>query len=285
MSGKRMNVLFGMLATIVLLIFPRELLAENADSAIFARYEQAMKANIHLPMGELVVKTALYFADAPYVAGTIDIHATEQLTVNLREFDCTTFVESCVALARTIKLGGGFHLFRQQLQNIRYRNGRLSGYSSRLHYVRDWIQDNGQRGVLQDVTPFLGGKLVRKHINFMSENAQLYKALKGNEKEVENIRKVEDNINSREGFYRLQPSLILRNAQHIRNGDVVLFQTNKAGLDFSHMGIAFWEQGRLTFIHASTSARKVITQSGTLSDYSLKSKMCNGISVVRPTDL
>ena len=77
----------------------------------------------------------------------------ERLVVNLREFDCFTFVENVVALAWLLKSREkSFEGFRRLLRKIRYRNGRLQGYSSRLHYFSDWIHDNQKKGIVRDVT-------------------------------------------------------------------------------------------------------------------------------------
>ena len=63
----------------------------------------ATKAN--LTTGALMFAVCLDFKGTPYVAKTLDQQAEECLVVNLREFDCTTLVESCLAIALTIKSG------------------------------------------------------------------------------------------------------------------------------------------------------------------------------------
>ncbi len=40
-----------------------------------------------------------FFLGTPYVVGTLETKRGEHLVVNLREFDCVTFVENVVALA------------------------------------------------------------------------------------------------------------------------------------------------------------------------------------------
>ncbi|MGD9771744.1 MAG: N-acetylmuramoyl-L-alanine amidase-like domain-containing protein, partial [Parabacteroides sp.] len=69
-----------------------------SDSLVFEKCMQAMDINKDLPLQDLVVQTALYFEGTPYVASTLE-QTPEQLVVNLREFDCTTFVESVLALS------------------------------------------------------------------------------------------------------------------------------------------------------------------------------------------
>lgn len=67
-----------------------------------------------------------------YVANTLDRNEVEQLVINTKEVDCLTFVEYTLAQA----LGSSF---ADNLQRIRYRDGIINGYPSRLHYTSDWI--------------------------------------------------------------------------------------------------------------------------------------------------
>ena len=59
--------------------------------------------------------------------------------------DCLTFVEYTLAQA----LGSSF---ADNLQKIRYRDGIIDGYTSRLHYTSDWIENGVRQGLLEDVT-------------------------------------------------------------------------------------------------------------------------------------
>jgi hypothetical protein len=45
------------------------------------------------------VQTANTLLGRPYVHHTLEGNATEQLVVNTREFDCTTFIETTLAIA------------------------------------------------------------------------------------------------------------------------------------------------------------------------------------------
>ena len=68
----------------------------------------------------------------------------------------------------------------------------------------------------------------------------------------------------------------------IKNGDILCFVTSIKGLDVTHVGIAYWKDGQLTFIHASSSAKKVIIQASSLRDYAEGIKSCKGVLVARP---
>ena len=50
--------------------------------------------------GNLIVEIGRLFINVPYKAGTLENLGKEKLIVNVPGFDCTTFVETVLALAR-----------------------------------------------------------------------------------------------------------------------------------------------------------------------------------------
>src|SRR4030065_910711 len=116
-------------------------------------------------------------------------------------FDCETFVENVVALARHVEFGGkSFEGFKRLLQKVRYRRGHLQGYSSRLHYFSDWIHDNQKKGILRDVTAEIGGSPMKKAMTFMTTHPDLYPPLK-NLVNLRRMRSVERTISRRSLFF------------------------------------------------------------------------------------
>lgn len=78
---------------------------------------------------------------------------TESLRVNLDELDCTTFAESMMAIAIIVdEKRISWRDFTFDLSNIRYRDGRITGYPSRLHYIAYWAVNNIHRGNSKDFT-------------------------------------------------------------------------------------------------------------------------------------
>ena len=51
------------------------------------------------PIGQLMLAVGKYFLGSPYAGRTLERDGREALVINLREFDCFTFVENCVVLA------------------------------------------------------------------------------------------------------------------------------------------------------------------------------------------
>ena len=228
----------------------------------------------------LLERTAVFFLDSPYVSHTLEVPGEEKLVVNLREFDCTTFVESVIALTRTARSGKpDFDTFLHELQRIRYRDGNLQDYASRLHYTSDWLYDNEKKGLLKNSSPGLGGIPEKKIINFMTTHRDAYRQLKSDDVLLQEIRIIENGINERDGFYYLPKENIAVTAPMIPHMSMIAFTTIIKGLDVSHMGFAFQEENRLTFIHASSTQKKVVVDQKTLSDYCAGQSSCTGIIV------
>jgi cell wall-associated NlpC family hydrolase len=229
-----------------------------------------------------MVKAARFFLNTPYVANTLDTLNTEELIINFREIDCLTFVENCLALSRMIMCPNpDMDCFERELKMIRYRDGILNGYTSRLHYTSDWIFDNVKKGILNDVTHDLGGQKFKPDVSFMSENSQKYKHLKNNPKAVAEIKAIEQEINRRENYCFIPKHKIETHQYLIKSGDIICFTTSIHGLDISHVGIAYRHNGQLTFIHASLNAKKVIINPESLVNYCKKIKSNTGIIVLR----
>jgi len=129
--------------------------------------------------GNLVVEVGRFFLGAPYKADTLEAAGREKLVINLAEFDCTTFVETVLAIIRSTTDGQlSPSEFRKNVKFIRYRQGKIDGYASRLHYFTDWLSDNEKKKVLKDVTRLYPHAPLRKKINFMTAHRELYAGLK-----------------------------------------------------------------------------------------------------------
>ncbi len=120
-------------------------------------------------ISEIIAEVGKSFLGVEYVAGTLDNNAKEEkLVIKITGLDCVTFVENTLAISRIIREGKpDYDSYRSELQNIRYRNGEINGYASRLHYFSDWIYDNQKKGIVEDITKEIGGESYNKNVDFM----------------------------------------------------------------------------------------------------------------------
>ncbi len=227
------------------------------------------------------------FLGIPYVAHTLEEGDREHLIVNVHGLDCTTFVETVFALYLCDKHNErSFDAFCHYLSQIRYRNGRMTDYTSRLHYFTWWGEDNEQLGlvrqVVRDGAPFSAIQTVS--INYMSAHPDYYKQLKLHPEFIPIIRQQEQMSNGKK--YRYIPKSQLNGGisalGDVHTGDIISIITNKDGLDTSHVGIVFWQDGKLHLMHASSLYKKVVMDQKTFYDYSQGQKSHLGIRVYRP---
>ncbi|RNC64629.1 N-acetylmuramoyl-L-alanine amidase-like domain-containing protein [Proteiniphilum sp. X52] len=259
---------------------PPEAVYTAEDRLIFDRYIAYVGPWRSAPTDSLLEKTALFFLNFPYRSHTLEMPGEEKLVVNLREFDCTTFVESVIALVRTARSQSpGFDIFLHELQRIRYREGDLRGYASRLHYTSDWFYDNEKKGFLKNSSAGLGGIREEKTIDFMTTHRNAYRQLKNDEVLLQEMQVIENGINERNGLYYLPKECIAGKASLIPHMSMIAFTTSIKGLDVTHVGFAFQEEGRLTFIHASSTREKVVIDQKTLSDYCAGQPSCTGVAI------
>ena len=256
---------------------------EATDTAAIVKILDATrKAELETPADRLA-SIARQLLGSPYVAATLE-GDTEVLRINMSEFDCTTLVETAIALSLTAAVDtASYNEFAHNLRNIRYRDGVVDGYASRLHYVSDWIADNTRRGNFVEVTaqcPLAQRDI--KSINYISSHSRNYTALLNNDSLVNCIKEVEAKYNN----YRYQyiPATSLNSealAKWFKNGDIVLFTTSAKGLDVSHMGIIVVERNRVRLLHASSNSRTVMLDNQPLYNYVMSNRSINGIRIVR----
>jgi len=172
-----------------------------------------------------------------------------------------------------------FEAFQRLLQKIRYRQGRLQGYSSRLHYFSDWIHDNQKKGIVRDVTAKIGGRPFKKAMTFMTTHPDLYPPLK-NAANLRRMKSLERMISTRSLFF-IPKKALRRLEDRIRDGDLIAITTNKEGLDVQHVGLAERVKNRIHLLHASSIEGKVVLSKKTLYRYLMQSKARSGIMVAR----
>lgn len=275
-----------------LLLFLFAAIGAKAAFLQHAIYEKAdsveVEALLHAETGTNdVLFYARHFIGRPYVAHTLERSDPERLVVNLRAFDCTTLVETVLALARTRREGGRtFAAFLRNLEKFRYRGGRMDGYLSRLHYFSQWWHDNAEKGLIvpvEDERYFTAPLHVRNH--YMSSHPERYAMLAAHPEWTDSIARLERESNGADGHYLPENRTNLgRDALScIDDGDIVAIVTTKDGLDYAHLGFAVWgaTDKRLHLLNASSVHKKVVEETRTLREYLAGIKSSTGIRTWR----
>ena len=222
----------------------------------------------------------------PYVAHTLEVNDTERLVVNTRQLDCTTLVETVTALTMCVnKKQTSWGDYLTALRQLRYRDGKLTDYTSRLHYFSEWIDNKAKMQLVTDIQqpnpPFSAVQHIQ--VGYMSEHPQSYKALKSHPDFVPVIRRQEQALSGR--TVRYIPKTAVRNTKLLRHtiddGDIIAITCNKKGLDMAHLGFAVWRQDGLHLLNASSIHKKVVEEPMTLYRYLQKHPSFTGIRIVR----
>ena len=250
-----------------------------------AHIEKWLQEAVSLPKDSC---RTLHFAKkmlgVPYVAGTLDGNEEEQLVVLVDSLDCTTFVETVLAFCIADKRGErDYEGFKKALTHVRYRDGILNGYTSRLHYFSDWIRNNEQMGFVKECTSETACSQPKElWLDFMTTHVDSYLPMKKNPELVKEMAAHEKNWQGMVVSYIPKEKLNLSsNELKIKDGDVLAMVTNIKGLDIVHVGFAFWKEGKLHLLHASSSAKKVIEDPKTQYESSGKTKAHIGLRAIR----
>lgn len=232
---------------------------------------------------DIMLANGIKYLGTPYAAHTLDTNATEELILNCDEVDCTTFIEYVLAESLCPIINGDISegTFAQKLQMIRYRDGKIDGYTSRLHYITDWINNGVRNGFLEDITAEKSKETQVVQLSYMSSHPQAYKQLANSPQEVEKIKQIEKALSGQTVHYLPKNKLPYNGLSWIKNGDIIAITTNIPGLDVAHMGLAFYADGKLTLIHASSSDGKVAASTIALSQMLTNNANWTGIRVLR----
>lgn len=231
-----------------------------------------------------MLNNGINFLDIPYVAHTLEVtDGEEELIINCDEVDCTTFVEYTLAMALSPTEDGQVAEgdFATNLQKIRYRDGKINGYPSRLHYIADWVNNGIRNGFLEDVTTAYSPYTQRVSLSYISSHPELYKQLSKSPENVAKMKEIEKSLNGQEFHYIPKDKLPFNGLPWIKNGDIIAITTNTPGLDVAHMGIAFYVNGKLSLLHASSKEKKVVVSKVALGQMLQNNDNWTGIRVLR----
>ncbi|MBR1927496.1 MAG: DUF1460 domain-containing protein [Bacteroidales bacterium] len=265
-------------------------LAERLLIDLHGKYRAGDPSGNPLGVPDLMVLAAKELIGTPYVAGTLDEDpAAEKLRIYLTKTDCIIFVETCLNLARTV-VGAGddppsFREFASNMARTRYRKDPPYSYSDRVHYTTEWIRR--QDGWLKDLTEELGGEVYDHPISFMSRHPESYRQLEDARDipraalDLMAIGETERELN-KTPMTRIPKSKLSSAVKGIKSGDIICLVSTVEGLDVAHVVIAYVEDGRAGFIHASQKDGKVEVDPLTIEEYVTRRSNLSGIKVIRP---
>jgi Protein of unknown function (DUF1460) len=179
----------------------------------------------------------------------------EVFTASLDGFDCVTYIETIVALARALNVDD----FIEWLRKIRYEQGCIQ-WERRNHYMTLWIRNNVREGIISPVSmpavPIVSRERVLNVVSGLAAQRTRVKCV------------------PKPAVQQLEP--------HLRSGDLIFFASTRKNLDVFHTGIIVRDGKRVLMRHASRSRGLVVEQE--LSEF-LKANRMAGVIVVRPQEV
>jgi hypothetical protein len=242
-----------------------------------------------LPIGERTAAVGKALTGTRYKSYTLEIdNRIESPSVNLVGLDCWTFFETSLAFARMLnepEESWSPENFLHYIEVDRYRGGVCTGeYLSRLHYLEDWLHDNNKRGLVEDLTPKLGGKSVPHAAREMTAGWRHYRYLAANKSLLGPLARMESDVSAR-ALYMIPKSRVAKIESKLQSGDIIGIVGHDGRLfSTTHVGLALrTSDGVLHFMHASAPHNygKVLVDSR-LSTYLNTYRSHAGILVARP---
>jgi hypothetical protein len=242
-----------------------------------------------LPIGQRTAVVGQAMVGTRYKHFTLEIdNRIEAPSVNFQGMDCWTFFEIALGFARMLnepEENWAPSMLLHYIEQDRYRGGQCTGeYLSRLHYLEDWLADNDARGLVQDLTPHLGGKSVPHSAREMSIGWRHYRYLKSNRSLLGPLARMEARVSTRP-LYQISKSRVASIEPKLQSGDIIgIISRDRSGLySTSHVGLALRMDDGLHFMHASSpsNAGRVVVDTR-ISKYLARYRSDSGILVARP---
>lgn len=255
----------------------------SADqSSTLARWYQTVGERVPGEgFGSFLGRVAAARLDTPYGYGS-EIRGSETLSVELRRFECVSFLESSLAVARCAWRGESTQeCFVWEVMGFRYRSGLMVNYASRLHYFADWLEDNGGRWRLNDITGELGGQPVQRDFFYLTRRtSNLAVFVSSGERRA--MAAIESDLSSR-SHYVLGRNDVRAAVNELQDGDLIAIVGNKPGRLITHAGLIVRGEGDgARLLHASSYHRRVVVTREDVADYVTRRPERTRVIVARP---
>jgi hypothetical protein len=195
-----------------------------------------------------------HFLGRPYQSNPLigSADTAEVFTVSLDHFDCVTYLETILALARASDVDE----FSACLRQIRYEHGRIR-WELRHHYMTAWIRTNIREGIIAPISTSKIPTVSR------ARALDLVPGIAARRTTVKCVPK------------SAIPALVAR----VRSGDLIFFVSTRRNLDIFHAAIIARDGQRVRIRHASRSQGGVVEQE--LREFLMANRMA-GVTVARP---
>jgi N-acetylmuramoyl-L-alanine amidase-like len=207
-------------------------------------------------VGNRVDVLSRHFLGHPYQTNPLigSAERAEVFTASFDGFDCVTYIETIVALARASKVDD----FIARLRKIRYERGCVK-WARRNHYMTQWIRNNVREGIV--------GPVAMPAVPTISR---------------ERVLNVVPGLPARQIRLKCVPKRAMgRLAAYLRSGDLMFFVSTRRNLDVFHAGIVVRDGANVRMRHASRSQGGVVEQE---LDEFLKANRMAGVIAMRPRE-
>ncbi|HUA36747.1 MAG TPA: N-acetylmuramoyl-L-alanine amidase-like domain-containing protein [Candidatus Binataceae bacterium] len=207
-------------------------------------------------LGSRIDVLSQQFLGRPYKSNPLigSIDTDEVLVASLDAFDCVTYIETVLALARAHSVDD----FVARLRKLRYDRGIVK-WERRNHYMTDWISNNVRDGIVTRISV--------PHLPIRAKD-RILTMIAG--------------LPPRRARVRCVPKSAVRQVKlHLRDGDLLFFVSTRKNLDVFHAGIVVHDGDRIAMRHASRSKGGVVQQD--LDEFLAQNRMA-GVIVARPID-
>jgi hypothetical protein len=208
-------------------------------------------------VGDRIEFFSRYFLGHKYqpnpLIGSAD--TSEAFVASLDGFDCVTYLETVLALARSSDADE----FNEWLREIRYEDASIQ-WERRNHYMTNWLRNNIREGIVKPIK-MPGVEVVSR----------------------ERVLDVLPGLAAQRTRVKCVPKRAMaRLAKYVQRSDLIFFASTRRHLDVFHTGIVVRDGKRMLMRHASRSRGEVVEQE--LCDF-LRTNRMTGVIVVRPQEV
>lgn len=233
------------------------------------------------PLSKLMLEIALSFQGTKYEPGVLDISPREVPVFYLQGLDCNTHIQNSLAMALAIKRGkANLAGYMAILEELRYQNGRNSGFASRLHYTSQWLRELESRKLGVEISNATGMPFKQRLCKLTGCQPVTAK----DDSLTRAVAAMETRLNAQPQLY-WPHGKALKMADSLRAGDLVALTGFRQGIDVEVLGIVVQKDGANHLLYAGSFWRKTAVSIMNLQDLLWHNhQQFSGMKVLRLND-